>query len=69
MCLRRFRVRRVRVRVRRVRRLNLLSAHFLRDYLVDLDQTSQKYSLGQGGLQAMKTVDLDLLFKVTEVKL
>ena len=67
MCLLCFRVR-LRRRRRR-RRGDPLSAHFLGDYLVDLDQTSQKYSLGQGGLQAMKTGGLDLLFKVTEVKL
>ena len=40
-----------RLRLRRIR-LNLLSAHFLEGYLVDFDQTSHKYSLGHGAVQA-----------------
>ena len=53
MCLRRFRVRRI-----RRRRLNLLSAHFLEGYLADFDQTSHKYSLGHGAVQALRWLTL-----------
>ena len=62
MCLRRFRVRRIRRRIRirriRIRRLNLLSGHFLEGYLVDFDQTSHKYSLGHGAVQALRWLTL-----------
>ena len=57
MCLWCFRVRR-HLRLPRRRRLNLLSAHFLKGYLVDFVQTSHAYSLGQGAVQTIKTVDL-----------
>ena len=62
----RLRLRRLRLRLRR-RRGDPLSAHFLGDYLVDLDQTSHKYSLGQGGLQAKLIFDLDLLLRLKKI--